>query len=114
MNSSEIQLQKIKENLENCYRNLPDQFALAEVKNNLRKTLESIKVIETKRHKRRLQEQQNLAASKMGFASFESAQKALEILDKMMQDEQKIIDDATKEAPQNTIRDMGSDEMLLG
>ena len=50
MNSSELQLKKIKETLENCYRNLPDQFALTEVKGNLRKTIDSIQFVEKKRN----------------------------------------------------------------
>ena len=113
MNHSEVQLAKIKESLENCYRNLPDQFALNEVKNNLRKTLESIRAVENKRNKRKLQEQQNSYA-KMAFTSYESAQNALEILNQMYQDEQKIIDDASKPQPKNSIRDYNSDDMLLG
>ena len=113
MNHSETQLLKIKENLENCYRSLPDQFALAEVKNNLRKTLESIRAVENKRNKRKLQEQQNSIA-KMAFTSYESAQTALDILNQMYQDEQKVIDDANKPQPKNSISDYDSGDMLLG
>ena len=114
MNSSELQLKKIKETLENCYRNLPDQFALTEVKGNLRKTIDSIQFVEKKRNRRKLQEQQNNMANQLGFTDMESARKALEILDQMIQGEQKIIDNAEAPVPKNSITDMGSDGILLG
>jgi Na+/phosphate symporter len=113
MNTNEIKLNEIQKTLESCLRGLPDQFALDEVKSNLRRTLESIKKVQVKRHRRRLTEQEN-QRSKMAFASYEDAKKALDILEKMMQDEQKNLEDLTKPKPQNTITDYNDDGMLLG
>jgi transcription elongation GreA/GreB family factor len=101
---------QIQKTLENCYRELPDQFSLQETKQNLKRTLDSINQVNKKRHKRKLQEQQN-NANLLQFASLDDAKKALAILDQMMQDEQKIIDQAN--SPSNTQKS-NSDEMLLG
>jgi uncharacterized protein YerC len=113
MNSSEIQLEKIQKLLETCYRELPDQFVLQEVKSNLRKTIESVNLVKKKRTKRKIQEQQNVA-NKLQFLSYQDAKSALAILDQMMQDEQRIIDSANTPAPKNTISNMPNDDMLLG
>jgi hypothetical protein len=101
---------QIQKTLENCYRDLPDQFALQETKQNLKKTLESIVQVNKKRHKRKLQEQQN-NANLLQFTSLDDAKKALAILDQMMQDEQKVIDQANSKA---TLQKSDSDEVLLG
>ena len=114
MNTNEQKLNEIQKTLETCLKGIPDQFALDEVKLNLRRTLESIKKVQVKRHRRKITEQQN-QRNQMAFASYEDAKKALDILEKMMQDEQKNLEDLTKPKPQNTINNYESnDEMLLG
>lgn len=110
MNSSELKLMQIQKTLENCYRELPDQFALQETKQNLKKTLDSILQVNKKRHKRKLQEQQN-NVNLLQFTNLEDAKKALAILDQMMQDEQKVIDQASTS---NKLQQASSDEVLLG
>jgi hypothetical protein len=50
----------------------------------------------------------------MSFTSYDDAKKALDILEKMMQDEQKNLEDLTKPKPQNTIADYNDNGMLLG
>jgi len=112
MNSSEAKLVQIQKTLEACVRELPDQFALTEVKSNLRRTLESINAVNNKRKKRKISQIQNEATKKVGFLSFEDAKKALQILDDMMASEQKTID-SINNPPQNSINDISND-MLLG
>lgn len=113
MNSSETTLLNIRKTLEHCLRELPDQFALTEVKSNLKKTVESINNVQNKRKKRKLQDLQNESTKKMGFLSFDDAKKALAILDGMMQDEQKVIDSVNNQNNQNNTQDF-TDGMLLG
>jgi Cft2 family RNA processing exonuclease len=92
MNHSESQLERVKQNVQTAINLLPDQFALQEVKTNLRKTLMSINEVEEKRIKRK----QNDTANErfVGFTSMEDAKKALDILDKMMKEEEKILQNA--------------------
>ena len=73
MNNNEVKLNEIQKTLESCLRGLPEQFALDEVKGNLKRTLESIKKVQVKRHRRRLTEQEN-QRSKMSFTSYDDAQ----------------------------------------
>lgn len=112
MNFSEAKLLQIQKNIEACVRELPDQFALSEVKYNLKRALESINTVNAKRKKRKINEMQNESKNKMAFMSLDDAKRALQILDDMMASEQKTID-ALNNAPKNSIQDM-SDEMLLG
>jgi hypothetical protein len=113
MNTSEAKLLNIRKTLENCLRELPDQFALVEVKTNLRKTVESINNVQSKRKKRKIQELQNENTKKMGFLSIDDAKRALEILDSMMKDEQKVIDSANSQNNQDGGQDF-TGGMLLG
>lgn len=92
MNTNEKKLDNIKRTLLELYNQLPDQFALQNVKTSFQKTIHAITEVQTKRHKRQIQQNQNSMQDKMQFTSLEAAQKALQILDKMMQDEQKKID----------------------
>lgn len=94
MNSSEGQLQKIKQTLQNLLSNLPEQFALQEVKTNLMKTLQSINEVQKKRIKRKERFEQQNKTGGIGFMSMEDAKKALQILDDMMKQEEKTISDA--------------------
>jgi uncharacterized protein Smg (DUF494 family) len=74
------------------------------VKSNFRKTISSINEVQLKRNKRNQQQMQNEMQNKIGFMSQEDAKKALEILDKMMKNEQESIDTVQKqkEAPNST------------
>jgi hypothetical protein len=111
MNLSEAKLIQVQKNLEVCLRELPDQFALAEVRQNLKRTLDSIKNLQKKRVKRKQQEMQNENTKKIGFMSMEDAKRALQILDNMMNDEQKVID-AINNPPQQ--QQSISDGILFG
>lgn len=101
MNTNEKKLDNIKKTLLELYSQLPDQFALENVKTNLKKTITSINEVQTKRQKRQVQQYQNEIQNKMQFSSLESAQKALQVLDKMLEDEQKKLD-TPKQEPQQT------------
>lgn len=107
MNNNEYRLQEIKSNLLELISKLPDQFALAEVKSNLRRTIESIEHVQTKRERRKIQEQQN-NSQKLQFLSLQDAQRALDILNQMGQQQQNIIDNSQKDNNNTT------DEFLLG
>lgn len=107
MNNNEYRLQEIKSNLLELMRKLPDQFALAEVKSNLRRTIKSIEHVQTKRERRKIQEQQN-NSQKLQFLSLQDAQRALDILNQMGQQQQNIIDNSQKDNNNTT------DEFLLG
>lgn len=107
MNKNEYRLQEIKNNLLDLLNKMPDQFALAEVKSNLRRTIESINHVQTKRERRKIQEQQN-NSQKLPFLSLQDAQKALDILNQMGKQQQNIIDNAQKD------NDKTTDEFLLG
>lgn len=99
MNHSESQLIRVKNNIQTALNLLPDQFALEEVRNNLRKTLQSINEVQSKRDKRKQESHQNQKF--VGFTSMEDAKKALEILDGMMKEEEKIIKNSENQETQN-------------
>ena len=99
MNTNEKKLANIKKALMELYSQLPDQFALEQVKSNMKKTINSINEIEVKRNKRHQQQLVNDMQNKMAFTSLESAKKALEILDQMLAEEEKNI---KKQDVQNT------------
>jgi len=92
MNHSESQLLRVKQNIQTALNLLPDQFALDEVRNNLRKTLNSINEVQSRREKRKQESKQNQKF--VGFTSMEDAKRALEILDGMMKEEEKVIKNA--------------------
>jgi hypothetical protein len=110
MNTNEKKLDYIKNQLVELYRQLPDQFALENVKTNFKKTLNSINEVQNKRHKRQQQNLANETQKAMGFLSLEAAQKALEILDSMMANEQKNIEQAQQKPQQSP----SNDELLNG
>lgn len=91
MNHSESQLEKVKSNIQAALGLLPDQFALQEVKLNLQKTLKSINEVEKKRTVRKQREIDNQKSNLYGFLNMEDAKRALDILDKMMKDEENKI-----------------------
>lgn len=109
MNTNEKKLSSIKKTLTELYSQLPDQFALDQVKLNLKRTINSINEVENKRYKRYQQQTANEMQSRMGFTSLESAKKALEILDQMLANEEKNLEkpDQQKTQPMN-------DELLNG
>lgn len=89
MNTNEKKLSNIKKTLLELYSQLPDQFALDQVKTNMKRTINSINEVEQKRNKRYQQQAINDMQGKMAFGSLESAKKALEILDQMLANEEK-------------------------
>lgn len=101
MNTNEKKLENIKKTLVELYSQLPDQFALQDVKTYFKKTINSINEAQSKRNRRDAQQQQNATQNVMQFSSLESAQKALEILDKMLEEEQKNIDKTQKQQQQS-------------
>ena len=102
MNTNEKKLDTIKKSLLELYRQLPDQFALENVKSSFKKTISAINEVQNKRHKRNVQQYQNEMQNKMQFNSLESAQKALHLLDKMLQDEEKKLETPKTEPQQGT------------
>lgn len=109
MNNNEYRLQELKSSLVDIFNKMPDQFALTEVKSNLRRTIESINHVQTKRERRKIQEQQNLATNKLQFLTLQDAQKALNILNQMGKEQQDIIDNTNKKDTEKS-----TDEFLLG
>lgn len=109
MNRNECKLEEIKQNLIIAYQKMPDQFALAEIKYNLKKTIESIDKVEIKRRRRKLTQESNVVSDKIGFLSLEDAQKALAILTQMGKEQENIIDNS-KSKPEN----VNKSEFLLG
>ncbi len=92
MNTNEKQLLKIKDQLIEIYKLIPDQFALAKTKNNLKNTIDSITEVQTKRQRRQIEQQKEAMKKPVFFGTIEDAQAALKALDKMMQEEQNKID----------------------
>ena len=109
MNHSEGQLERVKQNVQTALNLLPDQFVLGEIKNNLRKTLFSINEVQNKRIKRK--ESQKDTSNFQGFTSMEDAKRALDILDRMMQEEEKIIKNSEQE---NSPKQTNSTGLFLG
>jgi hypothetical protein len=105
MNTNEKRLDQIKNQLLELYRQLPDQFALENVKLSFKKTLQAINEVQTKRQKRYRQNLEYETQNRMGFQSVEAAQKALEILDGMLANEQKNIDQAQQKPEQLSFND---------
>ena len=97
MNTNEKKLDNIKKTLMELSGQIPDQFALENVKSNLRKTIASINEVQNKRQKKYQQQTQNETQNKIGFMSSDDAKKALEILDQMLKSEQKSIDKMQKQ-----------------
>jgi len=96
MNHNEKLLSEVKTKLVQLINTLPKQFALENTKYHLVKALDSIKIIENKREKRKVQQAEQ-ATSQIGFASLADAQAAIKILDGMMANEQKVLDDAQQQ-----------------
>lgn len=109
MNKSESELNNIKKSLMGLFSQLPDQFALSEVKSNLKRTIESIDKVQIKREKRKTQQEEQSYAKKIGFLNLQDAQKALNILNQMGKEQEKIINNSTQEKPASS-----SSEFLLG
>jgi len=93
MNRNEKILTEIKSKLSQLYANLPQQFALETTKYHIKKALESIDIVETKRQKR-MQVQQQPVGNMVAFNSIESAKAALKILDGMIQNEKANVEKA--------------------
>jgi len=109
MNHSESQLERVKQNVQTAINLLPDQFALEEVKNNLRKTLFSINEVQKKRIKRK--ESNRDTSNFIGFTSMEDAKRALDILDNMMREEEKVLKNSEKD---NAPKQNNSTGLFLG
>jgi hypothetical protein len=92
MNTNEKQLSRLKEQLVEIYRQLPDQFSLSKTKTNLKNTIDSITEVQTKRQRRQIEQQRENMKKPVFFGTIEDAQAALKALDKMMQEEQNKID----------------------
>lgn len=93
MNRNEKILSEIKLKLSQLYANLPQQFALENTKYHLKKALDSIDLVENKR-KKRLETQQSVVPTMIGFTSLENAKAALKVLDNMLETERKNMNDA--------------------
>jgi hypothetical protein len=110
MNTNERQLSKIKDQLVEIYRTLPEQFTLSKTKNHLKNTIDSITEVQTKRKRRQIEQQREDMKKPVFFGSLEDAQAALKALDKMMQEEQNKIDSQNNtDSQKNT-----SNELLNG
>ena len=92
MNTNEKQLSRLKEQLVEIYRQLPDQFSFSKTKTNLKNTIDSITEVQTKRQRRQIEQQRENMKKPVFFGTIEDAQAALKALDKMMQEEQNKID----------------------
>ena len=92
MNTNEKQLSRLKEQLVEIYRQLPDQFSLSKTKTNLKNTIDSITEVQTKRQRRQIEQQRENMKKPVFFGTIEDAQAALKALDKMMQEEQNKLD----------------------
>ena len=92
MNTNEKQLSRLKEQLVEIYRQLPDQFSLSKTKTNLKNTIDSITEVQTKRQRRQIEQQRENMKKPVFFGTIEDEQAALKALDKMMQEEQNKID----------------------
>lgn len=110
----EEKLDEIKKTLENLYKQLPEQFALENVRTYMKKTISSINEVQNKRNKRKLQEQANSKEAemkKLKFISLSAAKNALDLLDQMMKEEEaKLKQDTNKEKDVKNIED----ELLNG
>ena len=99
MNHSESKLEKVKNNIQAALGLLPDQFALQEVKVNLQRTLKSINEVQKKRTIRKQREIDNQKSNLYGFLNMEDAKRALDILDKMMREEEGKLKPTTQPEP---------------
>ena len=96
MSTNEKILKNIKDQIAHLYAALPQQFALEHVKFHMRKTLESISAIESKRKKR----EANIASqtqSQVGIASLSDAQAAIKLLDGMLENEKKNLNNVQQQ-----------------
>ncbi len=109
MNHSELQLEKVKNTLVSVLNLLPDQFALQEVRINLQKTLKSINEVQNKRTQRKNRQLQQEKSNILGFLNMDDAKKALDILDKMMREEESKINQKPKTQGKNI-----NDGLFLG
>lgn len=96
MNHNEKMLAEVKVKLSNLINALPNQFALENTKYHLVKALDSIKMVENKREKRKVQQSEQ-ARTQIGFASLADAEAAIKILDDMMATEQKVLNNAQQQ-----------------
>jgi len=108
MNTNEKKLNELKIQLEKIYRQFPEQFAVSNAKSHLKKCILEIEQTQAKRNKRKLNDIQNQKT--MQFASYENAKAALEILDQMLEDQQKQLD-KQNQVKQNT---NPQDELFMG
>lgn len=92
MRHNEKKLKEIKTVLINALNEMPDEFSLSKSKSYLRQTIQSLTEVESKREKRKLQQQINeIPKNPVFFGNIEDAKNALIQLDKMLKaEEQKI------------------------
>lgn len=94
MNTNEKKINELKIQLDKIYRQFPEQFATSNAKMHLKKCIMEIEKTQDKRNKRKINEIQNQKITQL--TSYENAKAALDILDRMMEDQQKQLNNQEK------------------
>jgi hypothetical protein len=94
MNHSEKKLVEIKEKLQHIYNTLPNQMILDGTRMHIKNAINSISLVENKRNKRQENFTQN--QNMLMFTSYDNAKTALNILDKMLDQEKQNLEQASK------------------